>query len=108
MTFRETPSARSAATGLWNPPTMKFLLGLLGVLLLTVQPIPAADDYYIPPAKKNHWAWKPPARPAPPVVRDQTWPHNPIDAFILARIEAAGLRPASPASREQLLRRVTL
>src|SRR5262249_1906418 len=35
------------------------------------------------------------------------WVKNPVDAFILARLEAAGLEPAAPATREQLLRRVT-
>src|SRR5581483_3882188 len=67
-----------------------------------------ADDYALTPAKKNHWAWKSPGRPAIPAVRDRDWPHNPIDAFVLARIEAAGLRPNPPAGREQLLRRVSL
>jgi hypothetical protein len=40
-------------------------------------------------------------------VRNLSWVRNPIDAFVLARLEAAGLAPAPPASREQLLRRVT-
>jgi hypothetical protein len=47
-------------------------------------------------------------RPSPPTVKDCAWPHNPIDNFILARLEAAGLCPAPPASREALIRRVTL
>ncbi len=57
--------------------------------------------------KKNHWAWKPPLRPVPPSVQDKGWMQNPIDAFILARLEAAGVTPAEPAAREQLLRRLT-
>ncbi len=67
----------------------------------------AADDYVIEPAQANHWAWKKPVRPPVPAVKDTAWANNPIDRFILARLEAAGLRPAPPASREQLLRRVT-
>src|SRR5438876_6165321 len=67
----------------------------------------AADEYTIPAEAKAHWAWKPPARPAPPRARDAAWVRNPIDAFILAKLEAAGLAPAAPAGRELLLRRVT-
>ena len=57
--------------------------------------------------KKNHWAWKPPVRPALPALNDNGWGRNPIDAFVLAKLEAAGLKPAEPASRTQLIRRVT-
>jgi hypothetical protein len=57
--------------------------------------------------KKNHWAWKAPVRPHIPAVKDSAWGRNPIDAFILAKLEAAGLKPAGPASREHLIRRVT-
>jgi hypothetical protein len=46
-------------------------------------------------------------RPSPPAVKNVAWVSNPIDAFILAKLEATGLTPAPPASREQLLRRVT-
>ncbi|HEY8503784.1 MAG TPA: DUF1549 and DUF1553 domain-containing protein, partial [Gemmataceae bacterium] len=59
------------------------------------------------PEKTRHWAWQKPQRPAVPEVRDGGWVRNPIDAFILARLEAAGLRPAPPAGRAQLLRRAT-
>jgi hypothetical protein len=55
-----------------------------------------------PPA--DHWAWKPPVRPAIPAVPGAT---NPIDCFIRARLDAAGLTPAPRAKREQLVRRVT-
>jgi hypothetical protein len=77
------------------------------VLLAAAWPLPAGDEYPIPPIKRDHWAWKPPVRPPVPAVKDPTWIENPIDAFILARLDAAGLRPAARASREQLIRRVT-
>ncbi len=57
---------------------------------------------------QNHWAFLPPQRPALPQVKDTAWPHNPIDHFVLARLEREGLRPAPEASRETLIRRVTL
>lgn len=53
-----------------------------------------------------HWAFVPPRRPEPPPVSVPTWPVNPIDRFVLARIEAAGLNPSPEATREKLIRRV--
>jgi len=57
--------------------------------------------------QKAHWAWKKPAPAAPPRVRNKAWLLNPVDAFILARLEATGLQPAPPATREQLIRRLS-
>ena len=59
------------------------------------------------PQPSKHWAFKAVRRPAPPVVRTQAWVRSPIDAFILAKLEARGLKPAPPADRRTLLRRVT-
>jgi hypothetical protein len=57
---------------------------------------------------QNHWAFIPPQRPALPALKDAAWPRNPIDHFVLARLEREGLRPAPEASPETLIRRVTL
>jgi hypothetical protein len=81
-------------------------LALLAAALTT--PTASADEAALPPAQREHWAWKRPDRPAVPAVQDRAWVRNPVDAFVLARLEAAGLRPAEPAPREQLLRRVAL
>jgi Protein of unknown function (DUF1553)/Protein of unknown function (DUF1549)/Planctomycete cytochrome C len=51
------------------------------------------------------WLLHKPSAPAIPAVADKTWVKNPIDAFVLARLEAKGLRPALAASRRALLRR---
>ena len=56
----------------------------------------------------KHWAYVPPVRPAIPAVRDQAWVRNPVDAFILAKLEKEGLQPSPEASRETLIRRVSL
>jgi cytochrome c553 len=57
--------------------------------------------------RRQHWAYQP-ARPvALPPVRDAAWCTSPIDFFLLARLEAAGLSPAPPADRRTLIRRVT-
>jgi hypothetical protein len=57
---------------------------------------------------KKHWSFVAPQRPPVPQVSDATWVRNPIDAFILARLEAEGLKPSPPAAANTLLRRVSL
>ena len=52
------------------------------------------------------WLLKKPVAPVSPVVKDAAWIRNPIDAFVLARLEAKGLAPSPPASKRALLRRV--
>ena len=55
----------------------------------------------------KHWSWQPVKPQTPPEVRDQTWPINDVDRFILARLEAANLSPAQEADRATLIRRLT-
>ncbi len=55
-----------------------------------------------------HWAFIPPRRPSLPKVKDTKWPQNAIDRFTLARMENAGVRPAAPAERFTLVRRLYL
>ena len=57
---------------------------------------------------EEHWSLIPPQRPPAPVLPDATWPKNPIDNFILARLRKDGLAPAAEAGKAALLRRVTL
>src|SRR5439155_20876524 len=57
---------------------------------------------------QTHWAYIPPQRPALPAVKDAAWARTPIDRFVLARLERQGLRPSPPASRETLIRRLSL
>jgi hypothetical protein len=57
---------------------------------------------------KPHWAFVPPHQAPLPKVRQAHWPHNPIDTFILARLEREGLHPAPEADRYTLVRRVSL
>ena len=58
--------------------------------------------------RRDHWAFRAVVRPTPPEVRDEGWPRNDIDRFILGRLEAEGLVPAPEADHGQWLRRVTL
>src|SRR4030095_4256385 len=59
-------------------------------------------------AKKKHWAFIAPRRPALLQVRNSHWPANPIDNFVLARLEKEGLIPSPEADRVTLLRRLSL
>jgi hypothetical protein len=55
----------------------------------------------------EHWAFVAPKRPALPNIKDAAWAKEPLDRFILARLEAERLRPSPEADRVTLLRRVT-
>ena len=61
-----------------------------------------------PAGKSTHWSFQPIRRPAPPAVRNREWPRNPIDNFILARLESEGIAPSPEAGKLTLLRRVSL
>ena len=56
--------------------------------------------------KKKHWAFQSVERPKLPQVKDSAWPRNPIDRFILARLEQVQLSPSPQAERLALLRRL--
>jgi mono/diheme cytochrome c family protein len=56
----------------------------------------------------QHWAFNAPARPELPQVKNPTWVKNPIDAFVLARLEKEGLKPSPEADRVTLIRRLSL
>ncbi len=96
-----------------------------------VRRITAAADEVMPPPKTNrkltaaqkdtlrrwidagaawgkHWAYEPPVRLPLPPVKDHTWGRTAIDLFVLARLEREGLAPSPEASKETLIRRVTL
>jgi hypothetical protein len=53
----------------------------------------------------GYWAYQPVKRPAVPAVKNPGWVKTPIDAFILAELEAKGLKPVGPAAKAALVRR---
>ncbi len=57
-------------------------------------------------AEKPGWPWTPLKKPAVPDVKQKSRVKNPIDAFVLAKLEEKGMQPAPPVSRRQLLRRL--
>ncbi len=56
---------------------------------------------------ENHWAFRPPARPSVPRVRDGRWSATAVDRFVLAKLEGHGMRPAPPADKRTLIRRAS-
>jgi hypothetical protein len=58
-------------------------------------------------SSKTHWAWMPLAKPPVPNVTDASWPKNPVDNFILAKLEEKNLKPNAPADKRTLMRRAT-
>src|SRR5271169_298718 len=57
---------------------------------------------------EDYWAFVPPKPQALPVVQRADWPRQPIDRFVLARLDREGLSPSPEADRSALLRRVSL
>lgn len=57
---------------------------------------------------KRHWAYEKPERPQPPPVSASGWARNPIDRFILDKLDATGLEPSAEAELAILMRRLYL
>jgi hypothetical protein len=78
------------------------------------QATPAAQDNKpaaeagAPAAKSKLWSYQPIKAPAQPAVNNKSWVRNPIDAFVLAPLEAKGLTPSPDADRAAFVRRATL
>jgi mono/diheme cytochrome c family protein len=92
----------------------RLVAGLEKPAMPPTGPLPAADVAALkawiaagaPVGDGRWWAFRPVRRPAAPELHS-AWVRNPIDAFLLARMRAAGVHPAPPASRETLIRRAT-
>ena len=67
---------------------------------------PKADS--TSPSKNEHWSYQPLIAYAPPQVIERSWTINPIDQFILAKLESRGLSPSPEADRYTLIRRLSL
>jgi mono/diheme cytochrome c family protein len=60
-----------------------------------------------PTSASKHWAYAPLTSPTLPPVRNNSWVRNPVDAFILAKLESKGFSPAPEADRRTLIRRLS-
>ncbi|MGH9665856.1 MAG: PSD1 and planctomycete cytochrome C domain-containing protein, partial [Bryobacteraceae bacterium] len=68
----------------------------------------AADGQASAGPKSTHWSYQPVSKPPVPDVRDRAWPRNPIDNFVLAKLEQKGVAPSPEADKYTLIRRVSL
>jgi hypothetical protein len=79
-----------------------------GALFVGATPLSRAGDAAtFTSAERSYWAFQKVTHPPPPKVREAGWVRRPVDAFILADLEANGLKPAPPADKATLLRRAT-
>jgi Protein of unknown function (DUF1549)/Protein of unknown function (DUF1553)/Planctomycete cytochrome C len=62
----------------------------------------------ITPEQRAFWSFQPLQDPAIPAVKEKSWAKTNIDHFVLAKLEAKGMKPVGPADRRALIRRVTL
>ena len=97
--IRPNPSSRAIGSPVSNQGTGRFL-SMKWCLLVCLVLRAVAED-------RTAWFSPPPTLPLPE-VRDAAWARSPVDRFVLARLEAAGLRPSPEAPRRVWLRRVTL
>src|SRR5262249_35259099 len=70
-------------------------------------PLPVAAPAYDWEKARRHWSFRPVSDPAVPRVAPGEWSHNPIDAFIKAKLDEKGLTPQPRAAKVALLRRAT-
>jgi hypothetical protein len=73
----------------------------------TTVPAPRRGELQVTDKDRAHWAFQPVRRPAVPAVKAPAWTANPVDAFVLAELEAKGLHPNPPADKRELIRRLS-
>jgi hypothetical protein len=79
-------------------------LPALAVLALNAAPSPADDPNH--DGRMDYWAFRPLTRPPSPRIPVTPWVRNPVDHFVLARLQSEGLAPSPEADRPTLLRRL--
>ncbi len=96
--------------GLAMPPGRKLKPEQIAVLEQWVtQGLPVPETFAKAKRRQsNHWAFQPVRRPATPTVAKADWVRNPVDTFILAKLEEKKLAPSNAADRAVLMRRVSL
>jgi hypothetical protein len=90
-----------------RPPLDRDAIAVLRRWIEQGAPAPA-DEAAAARDPRSHWAFRAPHRAKPPSVKGAGWCRNPIDRFVLARLEAKGIGPSPEADRSTLLRRATL
>lgn len=81
---------------------------LLSIVLVAVGGgLVLGDEAQALPEASDHWAYQPVGRLPPPEVESRDWVRNPIDCFVLARLEADGIPPSPEADRYTLIKRLS-
>jgi hypothetical protein len=88
-----------------SPPRHSRVLAIVAVAWVTAVPSVARGKAPTPQEARSFWSFQPVKRPDVPPVKQKDWVRNPIDAFIVAKLEEKGFTPAPPATRVQLIRR---
>ena len=90
---------------------LTLLFTLLAGMAVLAADAPADPPRRIPPPvneqNRKFWSFQPAKRPEIPQVKNQAWVKSPIDAFVLAKLEAKGFAPAPPAGKTALLQRLS-
>ena len=81
------------------PNVFVVILGLALPLIGAMADSPQQSRGSFTPEQRAYWALQKVAQPNAPTVHDSGWVRNPVDAFILAQLEAKNLRPSPPADR---------
>lgn len=102
---RESEAYRRLVT---DDPAKRMPPADSGIAALTPEQIEAFRRWIKQGAEyEGHWAFVPPVIPPLPEVSDAAWCRNPVDGFVLARLDQEKLKPAPEASRETLIRRAS-
>jgi hypothetical protein len=83
---------------------VRIVCGWMAAACLSVAAAAGGETYTA--AERRHWAFQQRSHPAVPEFPSDPWARNPIDAFVLARLQKEGLKPSPPADRRTLIRRV--
>ena len=86
----------------------RHLLAALVGLALTAGIVYTAESDAFTPSQRSFWAFQTVKKSPVPAVKNKQWVKTPIDSFVLAKLEEAGLQPNPPADRLTLLRRATI
>jgi hypothetical protein len=86
-------------------PTFRFFAVVLSITL-PVAASASAETAAISPEARQHWAFRRVHCPPVPAIKDAAWLRTPLDAFVLSKLEAKGLRPSPETDRAALIRRV--
>ena len=91
-----------------GPPLSDDQIGQIRAWINLGAPGPDSTEPVVAVHPLKHWSYVKPDRPAVPAVKDSAWCRNPIDHFVLGRLEKEGLSPSPEADKATLIRRVCL